>query len=668
MAFGLCGHCKNLFLFRKLPKDDYHRVNYIYNIYCGAKQFIINHGGYLTNVEVHHLLTYSDYVTFLKHIYQHRQEFNGEESPPLLDDETFYLLSKQSWMDLLLQTYKVFVLYRVKVPPSFMDINKSIKDSNIGEPSSSYNQSLSLSIKTQPNELDAKSNETTELPRDRITSLQDAIEVQRHSSFVVFDVNEDVNFWTKFCKLDTRFTNMNSESEYILLRWLEHHFNNQRQWLWTCNKYRESDMVPEAKSINYFDFDLHDGLALIAVTASHCPYLKDHLTDIYLKPQYTEQAYHNATKLLESWHLLNLSFVVTPTQIIKPHPLQMLMLVNYLYNVLPYYVPNNSLDFASGLSTSCLKEIDLENQSDSTVAYKIILLNNERNLFTVSKEHLTINKREKTKLEVTFHARKVGFENSILIISGEVPGKSYGQTFTFNLVGESVPSYCTTVITIPSGLYDVVDLEVSVQTPYQIAAVYDIYFSLTEPNNNNLNAVLSWLPVKSTKIPKRLYSSSTHVETDADGIGTVNLVVCCITTNIKVCWIILTNSEVGDFAVKIVSVPQIVREMSRTIPVHLLEEYKSSNCICRCGNGNLTYVNNKCPRVVYLNIPARNTFLWDSVLKLTSRIVEEEDLPFWEKYLGKLLLLELVINENMFGKKDDQIGHENCQITFSGCF
>lgn len=51
------------------------------------------------------------------------------------------------------------------------------------------------------------------------------------------------------------------------------------------------------------------------------------------------QALHNAICLITAWRKIRLGFMIMPMQLVNPNQVQMLMLVVYLFQTLPTYVP-----------------------------------------------------------------------------------------------------------------------------------------------------------------------------------------------------------------------------------------------------------------------------------------------------------------------------------------
>lgn len=55
------------------------------------------------------------------------------------------------------------------------------------------------------------------------------------------------------------------------------------------------------------------------------------------------KAIHNAICLVTSWKRIRLGFMITPSQIVHPNSVQMLMLVVHLFETLPSYLPRSKV-------------------------------------------------------------------------------------------------------------------------------------------------------------------------------------------------------------------------------------------------------------------------------------------------------------------------------------
>uniref|UniRef100_A0A8C2UJI4 Calponin-homology (CH) domain-containing protein n=1 Tax=Chinchilla lanigera TaxID=34839 RepID=A0A8C2UJI4_CHILA len=94
-------------------------------------------------------------------------------------------------------------------------------------------------------------------------------------------------------------SNIYSESERIVLSWLNTNYENTRQTIWgNCQKDRSSE-----RWIVNFDKDLLDGLVFAAQLAAYCPFLiESHFVNMYTQPKRPEQYLHNGLIIINSFY------------------------------------------------------------------------------------------------------------------------------------------------------------------------------------------------------------------------------------------------------------------------------------------------------------------------------------------------------------------------------
>ncbi|KAF5298427.1 hypothetical protein FQR65_LT01205 [Abscondita terminalis] len=594
---------------KDIPTGNLDKINCIYNMYVQVIHLISSQGGYLSHIYPENLLSYDDYVLFLKYIYQNKPEFIGEAPPDILQEDKFYLLSKQQWIDLLLQTYKVSVLNRVSVPFNYK------KDSL---------PSQNFTYRSQCSSLTEKPIIIPDVgPFQSASTFSQMSKTKEHQSTSLCVPLDESEFWISYDQATS--SAFYSTSELILLHWLQYYTNEQiKKWLKNINLYN----VPTLRNVQNFDFDLQDGVVFIAVTLQYCSYLEPHCRDIFYAPSCYEQKFHNALKIIQAWNMIGLSYYVTPTQIIKPNCLNMVMLVNYLYQVLPTFCANNELVFKSGLSTKCSKQILIQNISENTIGYNVIILENERKVFFVKNNKFEISKSKEIILPICFYAKFMNEETAIIIINGEYSGKPYAKSMAFKLVGQSIASYSTSRINISLSLYETKDVELNIQSPYTDSAKYELYYSVIEPDFNTI------LPTSSTMhsiVPRRICFFNESTEFDNMGVGTLQIMLCPLTTNEKTVWIIFRNQTVGDFTIEIVTTTNLSPKLYVDIEVPVFSDFANLKCICR--NKDLSLSTN-CPRRIIIKVPNRNERLLSGCAELTLKMVQEEDLKFWNKYIG----------------------------------
>ena len=87
-------------------------------------------------------------------------------------------------------------------------------------------------------------------------------------------------------------SNIYSESESVLLKWMNEIFESERQTVWT-------ERAPSTRWIVNFDFDLMDGLVLATLMAHFAPFLGEkYFSKMYTDPATAEQCLNNSLLVL----------------------------------------------------------------------------------------------------------------------------------------------------------------------------------------------------------------------------------------------------------------------------------------------------------------------------------------------------------------------------------
>ena len=160
-------------------------------------------------------------------------------------------------------------------------------------------------------------------------------------------------------------SNVYSVAEGILLKWLTYHYTT---------------MAPsKPRRVVNFDSDLRNGTVLGALLQSHVPALATQgrpLFGFQRDPTTEEHIRQNAERIVAAMRDLGLDLPLSPAKITaKPNPdaRDMLLLVLYLYQNLPQYLPKTTIDFECVLGQTVTKSIELRNPSKSKISYFVTI-------------------------------------------------------------------------------------------------------------------------------------------------------------------------------------------------------------------------------------------------------------------------------------------------------
>ncbi|XP_029156872.1 cilia- and flagella-associated protein 47-like isoform X2 [Nylanderia fulva] len=502
-----------------LPENDIERINHVIQLYDKMLDFLLHHGAYLIHVSTQYLLSYDDYLISIDIIQNntYKRKFldnsHIEMQCERLSPQLFESRSKQCWLDIILQTYKCFVLrgiHKHKFDTISFFAARSSRKSTLNMP--------------RQDELHEKAIwNIVNLSNDKLTSDN--------------------------CCLEERF----------LLCWLQYHYEQQRVRNWMTDRRvilnpREKKDVAEHRAIQNFHRDLSDSLVLITVTAAYCPFLiNEYFGNLYICTRNEQEALHNAICLITAWRKIRLGFMITPMQLINPNQVQMLMLVVYLFQTLPTYVPRAKIKFNCPLSHTITKQLSISNPTDNTVNYLLSFINNTNYFFTVLKpvSILRLNARSSDQIQIQFHARKIKKSRAYLLLCGYAVGSHFGRNQTIVLESHIDNLEISNKYTIQSKLYEIVDTSLQINIPYRNAAEYDIWMTEEQPSHPSNLKMTRWCELRVRKIPRRLFLNQNSIVVD-EGVSKayLSISIACIAPEQRKFWLIF-QAKTGDFIIQV---------------------------------------------------------------------------------------------------------------------
>lgn len=531
-------------LTREAPTEDIDRAKYLYDIYDEILKLLKDLGALLACVRPELLLNFDYYQ-----IYMQLQKVKNQDPPRIFisDEEEYYRLSKQCWLDVLLQTYKVMVLYRL------MFCEKKVY----------------------------KAVDTTSSAHERYVNSVKNIAKNHH---------------------------LFSNTELLLLDWLEFHYNDARKIYWPDLDDRE---------IIFFGDNMHDGFVYAAVTLSYCPYFEDHFQRMYLRPKSREEFVHNCILVIQAWSILNFSLVLSAMDLVTSHPLRTLFTMAYLYQVLPNMHPSHTIEFHVGLSQRLRKSLSICNRNDFVVAYQAILYGNDGKTFEVDQELYVIGPKSSRKVHVDYWARFIKSSSCTLILSGECKGYHYAKSKVINLIGTPDVQYVSDTIAACSVVYKLERVTLKVTSPYRCAAQYKLQFSnsaLNEMKEVNDLPFIEGLPHYSLS---RLFLAKDEIGFDENGEAHLEFYMILVTSRVIPLWYFFRNAEIGDFCIKIVT---------KQKPFCAQEKLKAYFQTEKEIDG--------WSQQMFVDFPAQNRLLWNGLSETFLKISEEEN-KYWKKHSRK---------------------------------
>ncbi|XP_049814072.1 cilia and flagella-associated protein 47-like [Schistocerca nitens] len=387
----------------ELPEDNAERVHHLHRIYIHLVLFVSAQGGSIAHVHPKHLLSYDDYLVYMNSKINHLKNTKNEESKnfKILDAHKFKLRCTQSWLDIILQLQKVFILRKITVQ-TVDEVSRCFK---FPAPSCG-----SMTHRT--------------MDSDYYTNISE----------------QDMKDSSEGGPVDPLTSNVYSTAEYTLLAWLGAHYSAQRQQLWTDSS------SPPQRTVNNFSSDLQDSLVLSAVTASHCPYLIPlYLSKVLPNPTNLSQLYHNARCVCDAWEAVGLGFTVTAANIVNASPPFTVGLVAHLYEFLPGVYPQETIYFNTDLGGEITHEIVLQNLSKKRVTFFPRIIGDTANLFSIEYKpgpfHILASK--KIKIPIKYNARKINrVQAEVPIANGPIKLRKNTHTHLYTMVQNFCSGNC----------------------------------------------------------------------------------------------------------------------------------------------------------------------------------------------------------------------------------
>jgi hypothetical protein len=368
----------------KLSPNRNDAVKELLSQYEQLLTYLKSFGALLNVVRPEYLMRYEDYI---KVVSMNNQSLESTEKPPTdgtapasarsakstttdpapttpsgtgnhvrrLTERRFRYKSLESWMTVIFQMIKIFVLNRINV--------KQLKQIAGCEVYTSEKTPTTPSADVEP----PTTNYFTLLSTEWSNSLASS--------------------------------NVISVPESIILSWITFHFNKVHNQLRTVSttsnsrteekKNAQADANREImSSISYstvqqqqqstfrltnFGSDLRDGRVLAALMQSHIPSLAYKFESMRTVFEDISDFEYNASLVVNAIREARLDYTIRVRDIVQANPRDMLLFCMYLYQTLPQYIPKTTLVFEGNLQELIRKSIELTNPTKHTIEYQVTL-------------------------------------------------------------------------------------------------------------------------------------------------------------------------------------------------------------------------------------------------------------------------------------------------------
>ncbi|PFX34680.1 Calponin-likey domain-containing protein 2 [Stylophora pistillata] len=255
---------------------------------------------------------------------------------------------------------------------------------------------------------------------------------------------------------DPLTSNVYSVGERILLAWINHHYNVQRNTSWPvaigdhfcCEYYLSHDVrissalvgsSPPCRWIVNFDVDFMDGLVLAALVSAHVPFvISTHLHSMYTRPSKAEQCLHNVIKVVEALRHIGLDYDI---------------------------------------------QVRLQNPSTKPLVYQALLVGKDAADFRLPMgDTIQVSPKGQLQMPVEFKSRFLRPCDATLVLVGKREGSPCGNTLVFTLetcINNIVP---VATITSESPCYQLQMVNFDVTNPFPSSGEFRIV--LVEARNS----------------------------------------------------------------------------------------------------------------------------------------------------------------------------------------
>ncbi|XP_012497537.1 PREDICTED: calponin homology domain-containing protein 2 [Propithecus coquereli] len=378
-------------------------------------------------------------------------------------------------------------------------------------------------------------------------------------------------------------SNIYSDSERILLSWLNTNYESTRHVIWkSCHE----DIIPSERWIVNFDKDLVDGLVFATQLAAYCPFLiESHFINMYTRPKRPEQYLHNNIIVINAFREIGFDMNVQAIDICDANPILMLMLCVYMYERLPTYLPRKVVPFHCTLHDTVLRQIQLKNPSLQSLVYNAKIVGRDAADFSLSQTGnvVTISPKNQINITLKFTSRFLHPAKASLLLISKPKNATGGTTMAFALKGivinfKAILLSCLNIIFYHEYMVKkkiiLVESSTFVSLPSQLteSGQYMKHDDSVRSSGCDSLQGCSHAPealrtsIKSDFI-KEFFCSMPTVYLDVKETSNLELFFLPFNIHVRYCAIIFTNKNIGEF-IYVLEGKGMIPLPSRFLPMH----------------------------------------------------------------------------------------------------
>lgn len=407
--------------------------------------FLVNNGALLSHVNAVSLLSMDDHL--LAQEYELTRDKSQRFTPAMLSErrkawQAQWLVGcKKSWLEILYQSLKVFVLARVHY-----------KD-----------------FANMPGVVLVNNNDTLPAPPAHKAGGPPAGKSEKKKG-------------PAYPK-DLSPSNVFTHAEAVLLQWASYHLEHATKLVDEGAANASGNSTDVSKAISFgkrvvdLDVEFRDIIG-------YCQLIHSHVSDVTAPGQplsgYSllergkgEEAF---TQFEETMVDLRMELGATFDDI-SSSARSILLMVLHMYLNLPNLVPKTKVEFVGALGTPIMKQIELKNPSRKPIEYSVTLSGSGD--FSAQSTSLIIPPESSTEFLVTLNAKFVEPVHAKLTFWSQKDTGLAGSTMCFHLVSHITGRCPTETIKRDTQLYELEQFQVTVKSPFPKDATYQISLHIT---------------------------------------------------------------------------------------------------------------------------------------------------------------------------------------------
>jgi len=358
-------------------------------------------------------------------------------------------------------------------------------------------------------------------------------------------------------------SNVYSDSELLLLKWLEYHYNSQ-------NPYQQ-------KTLTNFESDLQDSLVFAAIIRSYCKNIKG-LTNMRPVSKTKDDLKSNAQKVIYTLKTeLQLKTHITEEDILDPSAREMIVFCTQLFLYLPHYIPSESIVFECTLSQTVTKTIELRNDNKETISY-FVQLEGSPDFSIGDKKYLSIEPGKPESFPVTFVSRISKPVEAILMFNNHGDGPKQAAPLVFRLESKITKRMSTEVYSqnTDSNLYEPRDIPIEVPNKFTRNARFTIDLKYEKHRSTESSQKKKKTDKKSNKaqeiaeemlkyVPEPFFCKQEVLPVNKGQTQTLTVVFLPFELGVHRCFVVLTDNDVGELQFEIVANAKLPTSSSEPI-------------------------------------------------------------------------------------------------------